>query len=67
MPLDDMLLKSRQDKDKNGNEADNEKALREMKTAFEETPLHSILSFSSSELKYEDIQETLKKLNNTVS
>ncbi len=66
-PLDEMLLKSRQDKDKNGNEADNEKALREMKTAFEETPLHSILSFSSSGLKYEDIQETLKKLNNTVS
>ena len=25
-PLDEMLLKSRQDKDKNGNEADNEKA-----------------------------------------
>lgn len=65
-PLDDMLLKSRQDKDKSGNEADDEKALGAMKSAFEETPLHSILSFSSNGLKYEDIQETLKKLNNTV-
>ncbi len=38
-----------------------------MKAVFEETPLHSILSFSSNALKYEDIKETLKKLNNTVS
>jgi len=52
---------------KNGNEADNEKALCIMKTAFEETPIHSILSFSSNALKYEDIKETLKKLNDTVS
>ncbi len=66
-PLDDMLLKSRQDKDKNGNAAEDEKALGEMKAVFEETPLHSILSFSSNALKYEDIKETLKKLNNTVS
>ena len=61
-PLDEMLLMI-----KNGNEADNEKALCIMKTAFEETPIHSILSFSSNALKYEDIKETLKKLNGTVS
>jgi len=61
-PLDEMLLMI-----KNGNEADNEKALCIMKTAFEETPIHSILSFSSNALKYEDIKETLKKLNDTVS
>ncbi len=34
-----------------------------MKAAFEETPLHSILSFSSKELEYNDIQKALKKLN----
>lgn len=66
-PLDEMLLKSRPDEEKNGNAADDEKALKAMKTAFEETPIHSILSFSSSALKYEDIQETLKKLNHTVN
>lgn len=34
-----------------------------MKAMFTETPLHSILSFSSEELTYEDIQDTIRKLN----
>ena len=66
-PLDEMLLKSMPDEKKTGNAADYEKALGTMKTIFEETPVHSILSFSSSALKYEYIQETLKKLNIPVS
>lgn len=34
-----------------------------MKAMFTGTPLHSILSFSSEELTYEDIQNTIRKLN----
>lgn len=34
-----------------------------MKAMFTGTPLHSILSFSSEELTYEDIQDTIRKLN----
>lgn len=34
-----------------------------MRAMFTGTPLHSILSFSGEELTYEDIQETIKKLN----
>lgn len=34
-----------------------------MKAMFTGTPLHSILSFSSAELTYEDIQDTIRKLN----
>ncbi len=60
-PLDEILLKARTDKD-NKNITD-EEALKGMKAAFEETPLHSILSFSSKELEYNDIQKALKKLN----
>ena len=33
-----------------------------MKAMFTGTPLHSILSFSSEELTYEDIQDTIRKL-----
>lgn len=36
-----------------------------MKAMFTGTPLHSILSFSSEELTYEDIQDTIRKLNET--
>lgn len=34
-----------------------------MATMFADTPLHSILSFSGEELKYEDIQEAIQKIN----
>lgn len=61
-PLDEMLLKARTDKD-NKNITDKE-ALKGMKAAFEETPLHSILSFSSRNLGYNDIQQAIRKLNN---
>jgi beta-glucosidase len=34
-----------------------------MKAMFANSPLHSILSFSGEDLHYEDIQETIRKLN----
>ena len=59
-----MLLKSKADEKNNGTD---EEIIKQLKTAFEETPVHSILSFSSKALKYEDIQLALKKLNNSIS
>lgn len=38
-------------------------ALEMMKSMHAGTPLHSILSFSGNELHYEDIQNTIRKLN----
>ena len=63
-PLDEMLLKSKADEKNNGTD---EEIIKQIKTALEETPIHSILSFSSKALKYEDIQLALKKLNNSIS
>lgn len=34
-----------------------------MANMFADTPLHSILSFSGEELKYEDIQDAIRKMN----
>lgn len=34
-----------------------------MANMFADTPLHSILSFSGDELKYEDIQDAIRKMN----
>lgn len=34
-----------------------------MQNMFADTPLHSILSFSGEELKYEDIQDAIQKIN----
>ena len=34
-----------------------------MKVMYTGTPLHSILSFSGNKLHYEDIQDTIRKLN----
>lgn len=64
-PLYEVLLKSKEDeKDKNSTD---EEIINQLKTAFEETPIHSILSFSGKALKYEDIQLALKKLNDSIS
>ena len=63
-PLDEMLLKSKAD-EKNRTSTD-EEVINQLKTTFEETPIHSILSFSGKALKYEDIQTTLKKLNGSI-
>lgn len=64
-PLDEMLLKSKAD-EKNRTSTD-EEVINHLKTTFEETPIHSILSFSGKALKYEDIQTTLKKLNGSIN
>lgn len=63
-PLDEMLLKSKAD-EKNRTSTD-EEVINQLKTTFEETPIHSIISFSGKALKYEDIQTTLKKLNGSI-
>lgn len=64
-PLDEMLLKSKSDeKDRTSTD---EEVINQLKTTFEETPIHSILSFSGKALKYEDIQTTLKKLNGSIN
>lgn len=64
-PLDEMLLKSKAD-EKNRTSTD-EEVINQLKTTFEETPIHSIISFSGKALKYEDIQTTLKKLNGSIN
>ena len=57
-PLDEMLAKSRQDN------ASDEETIQKMRRDFGGTPIHSILSFSSENLKYEDICRTIQELNN---
>lgn len=42
---------------------DDEGTAELMKAMFAGTPLHSILSFSGEELTYDEIQETIRKLN----
>ncbi len=44
-------------------EAEREKALRQLKFNFGWTPLHSILSFDNGALTYDEIQEVIRKLN----
>lgn len=64
-PLNEMLIKSKFDKatDKENDESMGAGTAEMMRAMFAGTPIHSILSFSGKELKYEDIQETIKKLN----
>lgn len=57
-PLDEMLAKSRQDN------VSDEETIQKMRSDFGGTPIHSILSFSSQNLKYEDIRNTIQELNN---
>lgn len=64
-PLDHMLRISGFAENTNGVENDSMGAGTDelMHNMFSGTPLHSILSFSGEELTYEDIQETIRKLN----
>ena len=63
--LDEMLLKSgfAEATDHDGDDSMGSGTADMMKAMFTGTPLHSILSFSSEELTYEDIQDTIRKLN----
>lgn len=56
-PLDEILVKSRHD-----NVSDKE-TIQKMRKDFGGAPIHSILSFSSGNLKYEDICRTIQELN----
>ena len=63
--LDEMLRRSgfAEATDHDGDDSMGSGTADMMKAMFTETPLHSILSFSSEELTYEDIQDTIRKLN----
>lgn len=63
--LDDMLRRSgfAEATDHDGDDSMGSGTADMMKAMFTGTPLHSILSFSSEELTYEDIQDTIRKLN----
>lgn len=63
--LDEMLLRSgfAEATDHDGDDSMGSGTADMMKAMFTGTPLHSILSFSSEELTYEDIQDTIRKLN----
>ena len=40
-----------------------EEELKDLKCGFGGVPIHSTLSFTPDELKYEDIQQTIKAIN----
>ena len=63
--LDEMLRRSgfAEATDHDGDDSMESGTADMMKAMFTGTPLHSILSFSSEELTYEDIQDTIRKLN----
>lgn len=63
--LDEMLRRSgfAEATDHDGDDSMGSGTADMMKAMFTGTPLHSILSFSSEELTYEDIQNTIRKLN----
>lgn len=63
--LDEMLRRSgfAEATDHDGDDSMGSGTADMMKAMFTRTPLHSILSFSSEELTYEDIQDTIRKLN----
>lgn len=63
--LNELLDKSEFDMNTNLSEDENVDVgtVELMKSMFSGTPLHSILSFSGEKLTYDDIQNTIKKLN----
>lgn len=63
--LDEMLRRSgfAEATDHDGDDSMGSGTADMMNAMFTGTPLHSILSFSSEELTYEDIQDTIRKLN----
>ena len=68
-PLDEMLIKSGFAKNAEQDENDVMGAGTQemMRAMFAETPLHSILSFSNEELSWQDIQDTICKINEAQS
>ena len=62
-PLDDMLMKCVKAQHKEDSEKTLEEELKDLKCGFGGVPIHSTLSFTPDELKYEDIQQTIKAIN----
>ncbi len=64
-PLDSMLEKSgfAESTNKDGDDSMGEGTAEMMKAMFSGTPLHSILSFSTDELTWQDIQDTIRAIN----
>ena len=62
-PLDDMLMKCVKARHKEDSEKTLEEELKDLKCGFGGVPIHSTLSFTPDELKYEDIQQTIKAIN----
>lgn len=64
-PLDAMLEKSgfAESTNKDGDDSMGEGTAEMMKAMFSGTPLHSILSFSTDELTWQDIQDTIRAIN----
>lgn len=64
-PLDAMLEKSgfAESTNKDGDDSMGEGTAEMMKAMFSGTPLHSILSFSTDELTWQDIQDTIQAIN----
>lgn len=62
-PLDDMLMKCVKARHKEDSEKTLKEELKDLKCGFGGVPIHSTLSFTPDELKYEDIQQTIKAIN----
>lgn len=64
-PLNALLAKSgfADSADREGDDSMGAGTEMMMRAMFEDTPLHSILSFSSDQLTWEDIQETIRAIN----
>lgn len=62
-PLDDMLMKCVKARHKEDSEKTLEEELKDLKCGFGGVPIHSTLSFTPDELKYEDIRQTIKAIN----
>ncbi|MBU5478157.1 glycoside hydrolase family 3 C-terminal domain-containing protein [Eubacterium sp. MSJ-13] len=62
-PLDKMLMKCVKAQHKADSPKTEEEELKDLKCGFGGVPLHSTLSFTPDELKYEDIRQTIAAIN----
>ena len=62
-PLDEMLMKCVKAQHKEESPKTEEEELKDLKCGFGGVPLHSTLSFTPDELKYEDIQNAINEIN----
>lgn len=62
-PLDEMLMKCVKSQHKADSPKNEEEELKDLKCGFGSVPLHSTISFTPDELKYEDIVQTITAIN----